>query len=289
MKFKYLIIVFSIITVFIVLVTILVPLFIARPAANILQGNDSLGTSSFFAANFRLIIMPLLLVMVLLLGCMGIFFFFNYRLLLLLEREDWPALAYYLEQKIYVKGKYKNRFVRLLASSYLVVSDFASVLKLENKAMLAKSSVIDKNILVFGAARVLSGNHAEAIVFFKTYLEKRNGKTSEKDVWVHWYYGFSLLLAGNFDNARLEFISTINTSRDAVAVGLSAFFLHNSIAKKCDSPDECRADAERGRLRVVNTLKNAQKWNKEVAKLGGEIHIAVIKKYIDDAGVWLFS
>src|SRR5215471_3014225 len=148
---------FSILIVLFLLITALLPLFIPDSA---------------HAANLRYITSPLLFFMSAILLCFGIYFLLNYRLFSLLEREDWPALAYYLEQKIITKGWYNSRKVRLLASSYLVVSDYQSLEKLESKALIAKPSVIYKNVLVFGTARVLSGNYKEAADFFKTYLDK---------------------------------------------------------------------------------------------------------------------
>jgi len=139
LKFKYLTIVFTVIIVVIILITALLPLVIA--------GSES-------AANVRFISLPPLIFMALLLVGIGIYFLFNYRLLSLLEREDWPALAYYLEQEVIVKGRYNSRKVRLLVSSYMVISDYQSIQNLEDKALLAKPSVVESNALVFGAARV---------------------------------------------------------------------------------------------------------------------------------------
>jgi hypothetical protein len=224
--------------------------------------------------------------MFLLLAGIGMYFIINYRLLSLLEREDWPALAYYLEQKIIVKNHYNVRNVRLLASSYLVISDYSSIQKLENKALLVKPSVIDKNVLIFGAARVLSGNHKDAVAFFRTRLDK----CPEKDrQWMRWFLGFSYLLSGAFTQAEPELSSLAVSCDDAVITGLSAYFLDNSLAKNSLKPDECRAAAENGRSRIVKVIKNAAKWKKEVDKTGAEIHTAIIRKYIDEAGNWLFK
>lgn len=161
LKFKYLIIVFCIIIIITVLITILLPKLLAGPLISV---------------NLFNIILPLVIIMVLLLIGVFIFFLSNYRLLSLLEREDWPALSYYLEQKVLVKGRYSNRKVQLLASSYMVVSDYASVLKLENKAIHAKPAVVSKNALIFGIARILSGDQKGAAAFFKTYMDRGNPK-----------------------------------------------------------------------------------------------------------------
>jgi hypothetical protein len=193
-----------------------------------------------------------------------------------------------LEQKIYVKGRYDARKVRLLASSYMVISDYNSVLKLESKAMLIKPSVVEKNVLIFGPARVLGGNYPEAAAFFKTYLEKGGLNANEKE-WVRWFYGFSNLLGGDFTKAEPDFSFLAQFSRDTVITGLSAYFLFNNLAKYSIKPDACKTAAEKGRERVVMTVKSAAHWNKEVEKVETEIHTAVIRKYINEAGIWLFK
>jgi len=271
LKFKYLIIISSIIIVVIILITTLFPLVVSGPE---------------YAVNSRFILLPLLVFMALLLVSMGIYFLLNYRLLSLLEREDWPALAYYLEEKIIAKGRYNSQKVKLLAGSYLVVSDYQSVQTLESKALLVKPSVVEKNVLVFGAAKVLSGNHKEAAVFFKTHLEKCNAKDKQ---WVRWYLGFSQLLGRAFSLAEPEFSSLALSSDDAIITGLSAYFLNSSLAKHSLKPTECRTVAENGRSRVIDVIKDAENWKKEADRTGTEIHIAIIRKYIDEAGKWLFE
>jgi len=270
LKTKDLIIIFNIILIIIILITTLLPVM--------LMGRE-------ITSNFMYMTLPLQIFMVLLLVCVNIFFFLNYRLFSLLEREDWPALSYYLEQKIYVEGKYSTRKVRLLAGSYLVITDYASVLKLEYKTRSAKPSVIKKNVLVFGAARILNGEQKEAAAFFETYLDKVRGKDKQ---WVRWFYGFSLLLSGAFSLAESEFLILAASSDDILITGLSAYFLENSIANRSVKADECTAIAKNGKDRVVNAVKNAGGWIKEANRVGTEIHIAIIRKYINEAGNWLF-
>jgi hypothetical protein len=218
---------------------------------------------------------------------LGIFFLINYRLFSLLEREDWPALAYYLEKKIFVKGRYNNRLVKLLASSYMVISDYPSVLKLENKVFLAKKSIVEKNVLIFGAARVIGGNYSEAAAFFKTHLDKSKLRKRDKE-WVRWFYGFSWLLGGSFDKAEHEFLSIAAFSGDALITGISAYFLANNLAKNSLKQQDCLVAAENGRNRVVGALRRFEGWKKEVNKAETGLHIAIIRKYIDETGTWLF-
>ena len=272
MKFKFLIIAFSVLIVVIILFMTLIPMVLSSVGA---------------VLNFRHIILPLIFFMVFLLAGMGAFFFYNYRLLFLLEREDWPALAYYLEQKIYTKGNYSNRNVRLLASSYLVISDYSSVLKLESKTMLVKPVLVDRNLLLFGSARVLNGNYAEAAAFFKLHID--SGKLNiNNDNWARLFFGFSLLLSGAFKLAQPEFESLAVSSKNTLIIGLASYFLVNSVSRHSDNSAECLAAAESGRIRVTNKVIKHSGWKREVDKAGSDIHIAIIKKYVNETGQWLF-
>jgi hypothetical protein len=169
----------------------------------------------------------------------------------------------------------------------MVITDYASVLKLESKATLAKPAVVAKNVLIFGSARVLSGNYKDAAAFFKTYLDK--GKIKEKDrEWVRWFYGFSNLLSSVFDKVEPEFIALSDTSRDALITGISSYFLCNNLAKHSLMPETCMTAGEHGRNRVIKALKNIRGWKKEVDRMSTEIHVAIVRKYIDEAGKWIF-
>jgi hypothetical protein len=198
-------------------------------------------TGPVLMVDFRNVIIPLMAFMTLLLISVIVFFLLNYRLLSLLDREDWPALSYYLEQKIYVRGRYSARKVRLLASSYLVISDFASVLKLESKVLLKKPSLINKYILIFGAARILVNNPKGAVEFFRTHMEKGRKKDRQ---WIHWFFGFSHLLNSSFLLAEPEFRYLAISSNDVLITGLSAYFLSCSVANYSLKPEECHAVAE---------------------------------------------
>jgi len=157
---------------------------------------------------------------------------------------------------------------------------------LEGKAMLAKPSVVDKNVLVFGAARILSGNQKEAANFFTKYMDKGNNGNKQ---WIHWFFGFSQLLGGAFNIAEQEFSSLAISSDNALITGLSAYFLGTSLLKHSQKPEECRFVVENSRGRIVKALKNIKNWIKEADKSANEIHVAIIRKHIDEAGKWIFQ
>jgi hypothetical protein len=169
----------------------------------------------------------------------------------------------------------------------MVISDYQSVIKLENKVFLAKRPVVEKNVLIFGAARVISGDYQGAAAFFKIHLEKSKLNKQDKE-WVHWFYGFSCLLESSFDKAEKEFMFLAVSSSDAIIAGISAYFLANNLAGKSLRRLDCLTAAETGRNRVAKTLKKLKRWKNEVKKTETEIHVAIIRKYVNEAGKWIF-
>jgi hypothetical protein len=271
LKFKSIYIIFNISIVFFLLAVGLLPLFILGPD---------------FARGFWAIGWLLFVILFLALAGLNVFYFSRRRLYYLLEREDWPALQEYLEQRVISRGRYSPRMVQLLANTYLVMSDSAAVTALENKTAIAKPALIEANALVFGAARILGGDPAGAAGFFS--LRLAGGKAKDLQ-WVRWYYGFALLLNRQFDKAAAEFTVLAAESADALITGLSAFFLADTLQKYTENPEVCEAKAREGRERVRYSLKTIKGWNREAAKIETEVHAAIIKQYIGQAGAWLFG
>ena len=271
MKFKFVVIIFNILIVLVLSAVALVP--------NLLFGHE-------LAKKFLLSAWPLAGILALALAALNIFFLLNRRLFTLLEKEDWPAVVDYLERKIFRGGHYSSRHVRLLVNSYLLMSDTAGVQKLENKIAIAKPALLAKNALIFGAAHILGGDAKGAADFFQTRLEKDK---ATKSLWIRWYYGFSLMVAGMFEKAEEEFKALITEADEALLVGLSAYFLSGTLLKHSANQHACRVLAEAGRTRIRRGLNGIGDWRRDAAKFENEVYAAIIKKYIDEAGVWLFS
>ena len=238
------------------------------------------------AANLWRSTWPIVLLLVLVLVGLNIYFLANYQLFRLLEREDWPALAYYLEQKMYGKNKFSSKKVRLLANSYLILCDFPSIFQLESKIAVTNPAIIAKNPLIFGTARLLSGDYNGAAAFYKNILTRG---TVQKEQWVLWFLRTSQMLSGDLHQAEAGFSTLASSSNDVVVTGLSAYFLAQSLENYSLKPEECRSAYKKGRERVREALKDITSWKKETEKIGTEVHTAIIKKYINEAGKWLFE
>jgi hypothetical protein len=204
----------------------------------------------------------------------------NHRLFSLLEREDWPALSAYLEEQVLRKGRYSNRLVKLLATTYLVMSDIPAAVGLENRIAMAKPALVERNLLVFGAARILGKDYAGAVRLFSP----RAGRGGD---WLNCYYGFALFLDRKPKEAAEQFRLLAAGSADVLVAGLAAWFLAGALRGRTGG--SYTAAAEEGRLRVRKGLKNRAAWDAELGKLETEVHVAVFRKYLNQAGGWIFG
>ena len=271
MKFKSIFVLLNLTLLLFLGILIMLPLFIM----------DSSFIGPFWQSNW-----PFILILVLLLLGFNTFYFMNRKLFLLLEKEDWPALVRYLEDVVIQRGRYSSRLVRLLANSYLVLADSAAVMSLENKTAIAKPALVDAYALVFGTARILGKDISGAVRFFAVRKDKVKGEDKE---WVRWYHAFALLLDHQFEKAGGEFSLLARVSQDGIITGLSSYFLNGTIAKALPEKErELREISAQGRERVLKALPGVKGWEQEAARMSSEIHAAVLSKYMEETGRWLY-
>jgi len=271
LKFKFIFILLSITLLLFLAILVFLPNFMLGPS---------------FSASFWRYNWPFIVLWGLIFTGFNVFYFTNRRLFLLLEKEDWPALVRYLEDRVIQKGRYSARLVRLLANSYLVLSDSAAVMSLENKTAIVKPALINANALVFGTARILGKDISGALRFFES---KRNTVKADLREWVNWYYGFTLLLNRQFDESADNFTLLARTSKDAIITALSSYFLSENIARVLtEKGPELQKIASEGRDRVRKVLPEISNWNREVTRLSTEIHAAALSKYMEETGQWLY-
>jgi hypothetical protein len=271
LKFKIILILFNfIITLFLFFVFIL---------PNFFLGLDFTGV--FWRGAW-----PLAVAFVLVLLVMDAFYLRNRRLFYLLEREDWPALVQYLEDRVIKRGHYFSPMVRFLANAYLVLADYRAVTSLENKTAMVKPRLVDANALIFGTARILGKDYEGAVRFF----EEKAGKVKRKTAaWVRWYVGFARLLNRQFSPAADVFALIAREEEDAALAGLSSYFLAASLTRLLPGRAfELMAAAMDGRKRVRAALPVQDAWNKEIDKMRNETHVVVLSKYLDETSEWLY-
>ncbi|MDR1443699.1 MAG: hypothetical protein LBI94_02355, partial [Treponema sp.] len=275
MKFKFFFLFFNAVVAVFLLIILFMPVMIL--------GDDLF---AFWGRNFRVSLWSLAAILVIALIMLDIYYFINRKLFRLLEREDWPALSAYLETLILRKGRYSGRLVRLFANTCLVLSDSQAVIDLENKLALVKPALVERNALIFGAARILAGDYGGALRFFAArdrgiggnspFLSLLGGGRSKQ--WLAWYHGFSLLLEKQFMEAAEKFRFLAREARNPVAAALAAWFLAENLSRTAGNSfleDACTA-----RERIRGILRRRKDWDREVARTETDVHTAILRKYI---------
>jgi len=272
LRFNFIFILFCFTMLFLLGVLIFLPSILAHPS---------------YPWNLRQLNLPLIIFLSLVLIGTSCFFVLNRRLLYLLEREDWPALIIYLENRVIRRGRYSPFLLRLLANTYLVLSDFMAVMGLENKCALTRPSLVDANLLLFGTARILGKDYAGALHFFETRKERAPQGIRE---WARWYHGFALLLNRQYEQAREVFSVLARFSRNRVITALSAYFLFNPLSRFLPDPEnELMDTSDLGKERVLKALPRFNDWMRQVNPISREIFAAAIYKYIGETGNWLYE
>jgi hypothetical protein len=279
LKFKPIIIAFNAVIVVFLIIVFLVPFLVLGKelAASFWQ-------SSWFLA-------PVLFA--LLIG-IDLYFALNHMVFALLEKEDWPALVQELERRVLRKKNYSPRLVKLLANSYLVLSDAASVNALEKKLSAVKPVLVNANALIFGAARILAGDNRGAVEFFEARLpgtgNRSSGISGADREWISWYYGFALLMDRRFGPAADRFSVCAEMSRDGILAGLSAYFMDDTLRKFLPEKAPLLVQkAREGKERVRGSLKRRADWDREAKQLETEVHAAVLTRYIGKAADYVYA
>jgi hypothetical protein len=270
LKFKFLFLLFNVLIVLFLLLIAFMPLII-------LGGEFSTAWMGQFWGS----LWPLVLILGLSLAVLDIYYVSNHRLFQLLEREDWPALSGYLEMRVLRKGRYSPRLVRILATTYLVLSDSRGIMSLENKLTVVKPALVEKNALIFGIGRILGKDYPGALRFFAA-------RDLPSRPWIRWYHGFVLLLERRFEEAAEIFRLLAPDTRNPLVSGLAAWFLADNLSHLSGGAAYLE-EAHAARERIRGSLKTRRDWDRELSKTETEVYVAILRKYIYDTGNWIYG
>ena len=269
MKLKVLIIVFNAILLTIFFTVLSFSFFTA--------GTEFIG--SFFK-NYWIFV---LFFMILFIG-MNIFFINNWKLITILEAEDWPALSLYLETEIFEKHHLTAKKVRLLCEISILLGDFEILKRLERVLEEHKPEYIRAFASRFAAAKLLSNDY-QGLAEFMAHLAVRPHETSP---WIPFYDAFSAQMLKHYREAAKKFSRMLETEKEPLVRLLGVYFMACGLYHYIDvSKDEAdkRIEAEKQELKK----HSLQYWKKYAQKEKQNIHVLVLTKAIDDALIWLFK
>ncbi len=225
---------------------------------------------------------PIAVAFVVALGVVDGYFLLNWRLFLGLEREDWPGVAAFLEERIYRRGWAFSLHVKLLLNTYLVTSNTESIRALEAYLSKRKPWLIGKFSLPFGIPHLLAKDPKDSEAFFSALLGS-GGRVSDRD-WVRWNRAFSLLQMKEGGRAAADLISLADSKPDPLLFLLSLYLL-DVLARDDDALGKRVAEG-RESLRARFT---PEAFGRRVDAAAGNREVMILSQLLRDATQWLYA
>lgn len=120
---------------------------------------------------------------IVLIGVLDTYFIMNWKLFDFLEKEDWPALLAWLEDRLYGKGKLKKPYANLLINTALSVSNFEAVKKLEKEIREKRPALLPSLGVSLGIPVLLEQDWQSVGAYYGPLAD--NPKTKRRD-WAQW-------------------------------------------------------------------------------------------------------
>jgi len=265
MRFKTIFIIFNIVIVFSFLFIFFMPL--------ILLGGEHF--SGFFRQNWFIVAL-----FIATLAVFNTYFLRNWGLFHLLEREDWAALIDYLEDRIYQKGQLRKSSVKILLNAYLVTSRTSEIGRLRSYVSERKPSLVGEFAIQFGIPYLIENRPEESERYFGKLLAE--SRIKERN-WVRWNHAFSLMQLKQFDAAKQEFLTLIDTTRNPLVQLLSIYMMNSfpNVQGEEKTLVEEKIAALKGRY-------SQQEMSDRVEKAKGNVQVLIFSKVIKDAMDWIY-
>lgn len=209
------------------------------------------------------------------------YFGLNWKLFRHLENEDWHALAQYLEERIYSKGRIRRQYIRILINAYIVISAPDKIKELEGFLRERKPDLVPRHAVQLGVPHLMT-NDAQEIERF--YGEMRAHPKCRDREWIEWAFAFSLMLQRKSDQAREVLLQIYNGAKNPV-LRLITLYLMDAFTP---SDDYIRNLVREGK-NAFQARYNSESWQKELEKNRGNLQVLVLSRLIQDATAWAFE
>lgn len=146
----------------------------------------------------------LVLMFALMIAALDFYFVLNWKLFTYLEKEDWPSLLAWLEERLYLKGKLNRPYSNLLINTALSVSNLDAVKKLETEIRQRKPELIKSLGVSLGIPVLLEQNWRAVGEYFGPLAD--SPKTHRRD----WAQCCRALAAG--EEGIDEFLELLSTN-----------------------------------------------------------------------------
>ncbi len=222
------------------------------------------------------------LVFLLTMGVLNGYFIANWGLFRLLEKEDWPRLVSYLEDRILGKNRIRAMPVRMLLNAYLVTSHTDGILALETLMKKKRPRLVGRFCIQFGIPYLLMKDPAISEAFF---ADVPAGASANSRDWMRWNRAFSLLQLSRPDQARTELAQALSGSAGDPVLRMLCLYLLDVLAKP-ETGDGAVSARNRDELR---RKLGPKEMKKRIEKSSDNMEVVVLSKIIEDARQWLYS
>ncbi len=266
MKFKAIFILFNGALILSFLLIFFMPLF--------LLGADFF--SLFWTRNWIISV-----VFILTLSGINVYFGLNWGLFGLLEKEDWPGLVSYLENRILRRKMAFPMYVRMLLNAYLVTSNTEGILALEAFLKGHKPALVAKYGTQFGIPYLLMKDQSVSESFFSSLLARK--RIADRD-WIRWNRSFCLIQQGKTAEAKQELLELFDFARDPI-LRMLCLYLLDVFSGQDTETDRKVAEGRQNLVRGYPAAKMGQRIEKAVENM----EMVIISKIVSDAREWLYA
>ncbi len=264
-KFKLIFFLFN----FIILLSFAVVLFMPI----ILLGPEY--TRTFWSSTWYLPLFFLLTI-----GAIDGYFLAHWRLLTLLEEENWGELIEYLEEQCLRKGRLSGQFVRTLINAYFITNNVSRIEFLEKELREKKPALVKKFALQFGIPKMLHNDPDDIVRYFEEF---KDAHTPKRD-WLRFLYSFGLLMKRENTEGREVLLGIIRNTKDPVLRLLSIYTIDPF--KTVD--DEVLSLVGKGREELSSRYSRTA-LEREMNKQRDNVALLVLGRLVSDALDWLYG
>ncbi len=265
MKFKLIFFLFNAIILLSFIVVLLMPLILLGPEY----------TRSFWSSSWYL---PLIFFAAI--GAIDGYFIAHWKLLTLLEEENWDGLIAYLEEQCLRREHLRGHFVRTLINAYFITNRVSKIEDLEKKIREKKPALLRKFALQFGVPKLLHNNPDDIVRYFAEFKDKRGDDSH----WIRFLYAFGLLMKRENTEGREVLLRLIRENKDPVLDLVSLYTVDPF--KTIDDEVLSVVQEHKGRLTARYTKEGLKK---EIGKRRDNVVVIILNKLLFDALDWLYG
>lgn len=229
---------------------------------------------------------PLLALVVL--AVINMIFAMNWTMLTLLEREDWPALAQYLERRVFESKRYSLRHARLLCDSLVLVGDFAAIDSLEALLAQNKPRLYRRLASRFAAIAVLTGKYSRSRDICAQALQNRTFLGGYPRAMLQLYQGLSLYLDRDLSAAMEVFLSLLQHTRDPLITAFVGYVL-SRIGERRQSLAPAALSASVDAKKRLKAQFGSKQWIRYLDREKSDMEVVLLGKLADETTRWLLS